>query len=313
MKQVFTIIVTYNGEKYIQRCLERLIACNGAEFNQIFVVDNYSRDLTCEIIERNFPEVELIRSKENLGFGKANNIGLSEALKRDILYVLLLNQDAYVDDNFLAELLNVAKGNPEYGILSPLQMNGQGDELDFKFERYCYTPTRALVQAVESDSRGVKSVYSTGFANAAAWFMPRNFFEQVGGFSPIFPHYGEDNDLVSRCQYHGFKVGICPKASICHDRPQGFPEKIDKPKDKAAQESFIRNLIILCNINSGINSAFLLAVKRSLHFIFVEFSPRNIWIELVGWSRTFRIWAEINATRKAGKKGGAVHLGGVNK
>jgi GT2 family glycosyltransferase len=306
VKKIITIIVAYNGERYIRRCLECLRNSRGSEHNQILVIDNDSSDLTCEIIENEFPEVELIRSNKNLGFGKANNIGLREVLKRGIPYAFLLNQDAYADENLLRKLLQIAEANPDYGILSPMQLNGRGDGVDFKFSRYCLTPE--LKEALETYPDAMQHVYPTYFTNAAAWFIPRSFLEKVGGFAPMFPHYGEDNDLINRCHFHGFKVGILPEVSIRHDRTQTLPDAQKKTIDQAAQDSLIRNLIILSNVNSRFGPALFLAVKRSVRFVVIGFKLRNIAIEWRGWYRICTIWSKIRRTRKLCRQGGAVFL-----
>ena len=84
------IIVTYNGMQWLARCLS---SCIGYD---VIVVDNASTDKTITFIKENFPDVKLIKQNSNLGFGQANNIGLSIALKEDVDYIFLLNQDAYL-------------------------------------------------------------------------------------------------------------------------------------------------------------------------------------------------------------------------
>ena len=63
----------------------------------------------------------------------------------------------------------------------------------------------------------LKDVYETKYVNAAAWLIPRNVLTKVGGFDPLFFHYGEDDNYLNRVIYHGFKVGICPHSRIVHD------------------------------------------------------------------------------------------------
>lgn len=76
--KVNTIIVTYNGAQWIEKCLDSLHECKVK--THILIVDNASTDNTLSIIREKYPEVELIESAKNLGFGKANNIGLRKAL-----------------------------------------------------------------------------------------------------------------------------------------------------------------------------------------------------------------------------------------
>ena len=91
-KKIFVIIVTYKGHQWYERCFASL--CNSEYPVQTIVIDNASNDGTVEYIRKYFPEIHLIESKENLGFGRANNIGMRYALDHGCDYVFLLNQDA---------------------------------------------------------------------------------------------------------------------------------------------------------------------------------------------------------------------------
>jgi GT2 family glycosyltransferase len=63
-----------------------------------------------------------------------------------------------------------------------------------------------------------RDIYPVSFVMAAHWLVSMECLKKVGGFSPSFPHYGEDNNFIDRAVYHGFKVGICPQLKVVHDR-----------------------------------------------------------------------------------------------
>ena len=90
--KILTIIVTYNGMKWLDRCLGSLR--ESSLKTDVVAVDNGSTDGTPEYIAANFPEVQLHCTGENLGFGRANNVGLQKAVAEGYDYVYLLNQDA---------------------------------------------------------------------------------------------------------------------------------------------------------------------------------------------------------------------------
>ncbi|WP_373564771.1 glycosyltransferase [Sphingobacterium sp. E70] len=115
MAKILTIIVSYNFEPWIHKCLHSLLLSSHP--TDILVIDNNSRDHTTCIIKETYPAVRLIESPENLGFGKANNIGLTIALEEDYDYAFLVNQDAWVDQNCIANLIKVNTAN--IGIISP--------------------------------------------------------------------------------------------------------------------------------------------------------------------------------------------------
>jgi N-acetylglucosaminyl-diphospho-decaprenol L-rhamnosyltransferase len=95
--KVVVIIVTYNGAGWIEKCLNSLR--NSSLNTDVIVIDNASTDETVSLIENLYPEVELVKRANNLGFGQANNIGLRMALDQNADFVFLLNQDAWIDQD----------------------------------------------------------------------------------------------------------------------------------------------------------------------------------------------------------------------
>ena len=130
MINVYIIIVTYNGMQWLSKCLS---SCVG---NHIIVVDNNSSDETVRYLRSNHPDIILLEQSQNLGFVAANNIGMSYALKNKADYVFLLNQDAYLQVDTISKLIDVYKENTEFGILSPIHLNGNGSKLDRNFSNY---------------------------------------------------------------------------------------------------------------------------------------------------------------------------------
>ena len=213
------IIVTYNSLKWIDKCLQ---SCGDYP---VIVVDNNSSDNTVEFIKEEYPNVHLIEQDKNLGFGQANNIGISYALNHGADFVFLLNQDAYLVDSCLKKLIEIHQKNIQFGILSPIHLNGDGTHLDHNFSNYV-----ARNRDFYSDhvlNKSLKNIYEVPFVNAAGWLISRKCLETVGGFDPMFFHYGEDDNYCHRVKYHGFKIGVVPNLFIKHDRIQNKKQKID--------------------------------------------------------------------------------------
>jgi N-acetylglucosaminyl-diphospho-decaprenol L-rhamnosyltransferase len=206
---VYIIVVTYNAMPWLSHSMTTLR--RSGLTGKLVVVDNGSTDGTQSFIQQHYPDVHFIQSETNIGFGRANNIGIQLALKEGAEYVLLLNQDAWLADNALLLLIQSAKANPRFGLLSCLHYAATTTELDYNFKRY----TEEFLSLPEK-----REVIEVPFVNAAIWLIPRNVIEQVGGFSPYFQHYGEDRDWVNRLHYHAYVVGIVPAAVGYHDRPQ---------------------------------------------------------------------------------------------
>ena len=208
MKRVLVIIVTFNGLKWADKCFTSL---RKSDFPvDVFVVDNGSSDGTPEYVREHFPEVMLHCTGENYGFGKANNIGLAHALSEGYDYVYLLNQDAWVQPDTIGSLIKAMETDPSYGILSPLQMTASMTAPDPRFAAKC------LDGPVGTYLKG--RIYDVSFVMAAHWLISRSCIETVGGFSPAFRHYGEDDNYIHRAVYHGFKVGFCGGVHAVHDR-----------------------------------------------------------------------------------------------
>ncbi|MBP7508036.1 MAG: glycosyltransferase family 2 protein [Prolixibacteraceae bacterium] len=220
MIKATVIIVTYNASKWIEKCFGSLqqstIPVN------VIAIDNGSTDGTPDIIRSKFPTLEVIENNENLGFGKANNIGIRKAYDASADYVFLLNQDAWVEKDTIEILVKTAEDNPDYGIISPVHLNGSGTNLDYGFLNYINRnqDKSFIFDILVKKSLGLNQIYSLDFINAAFWLLPRKTIETVGGFNPFFFQYGEDRDYVNRCHYYNLKIGFAPEAFAYHDRQQ---------------------------------------------------------------------------------------------
>ena len=223
--KVFVIIVAYKGMRWYERCFESLRQSSLSV--QTIVVDNASNDGTVDFIRKNYPEIHLIESESNLGFGRANNLGMRYALDHNCDYVFLLNQDTWVEPDAIELLVKCHLCHKEYGIISPMHMSDDGKQLNFLLD----DGNRNYKLLSDLYCGSVKDVYSITYVNAAAWLLPRITLEKIGGFCPIIFHYGEDDDYLNRVRFHRFKIGLCPSARIIHDNRNALGESavyIDK-------------------------------------------------------------------------------------
>lgn len=253
--KILVIIVSYNFERWMDRCLGSLR--QSEQPADIVVIDNASQDNSVRSIQENYPEVRLIRSKTNLGFGRANNIGMKIALTEGYDYVFLLNQDAWIDCRTLGTLSRLCQQHPSYGILSPTHLTGAGDKLEQGFAGY--THMNSLEKMAETTTDFPTAV---PFINAAFWMIPIKVLKEVGGFCPLFYHYGEDVDYVNRLHHTGYQVGYSRTVFGYHDREHR----------QVSNETFLRSeqiylLTEYANINYSFPKAFaygvLAAFKKS--------------------------------------------------
>lgn len=250
MQSLFIIIVTYNGEKYIEKTLKALINGQAAP-SQIVLVDNKSEDGTVNLARNTVPGAIIIETGSNMGFGQANNMGIKLAIDKGATHIFLLNQDAYVQPDTIQKLWDAGKENAGYGIYAPVQLNGSGTSIDTGFLNYL-TPQYGCSWVNDTYTSNYKQVYTTSFANAGAWFMPVETIKQIGGFDPLFYHYGEDEDFVNRLHWHKLKMCIVPGSVVWHDRE-------DAPKRNfSGKINFVRaqrkGLLQLKNLHFGLQS-----------------------------------------------------------
>ncbi|WP_271392953.1 glycosyltransferase family 2 protein [Aequorivita sinensis] len=220
-KNTYVVIVTYNAMSYIQKCLDSCVK------QPIVIVDNNSSDDTVTFIKKHYPNVYLLPQKVNLGFGQANNLGIRFALEKGAEYVFLLNQDAYLKEGTLEKLIQVNQTFSEFGILSPIHLNGNGDRLDQNFSNYVSYRNNQNFYSDFIINKPLKAVYEVPFVNAAGWLLSKDVLDTVGGFDPIFFHYGEDDNYCQRAAYHGFKIGVVPTAFLLHDRENRTSKELE--------------------------------------------------------------------------------------
>lgn len=204
------------------------------------VVDNNSTDGSVKFIKDNFSNTILIENTENLGFGKANNIGIEYAEKENADYIFLLNQDAWVEPDTIEKLISVHKNNLKLGIISPLHYNGIGKELDKNFQN-------CLTQDNKTDYLNSNIVW-VPFVNAAAWLLPISTIKKIGCFNSIFEHYGEDRDYCNRVHYHSLGIVVYTKAKIFHDRNYSTSNVFRKERNKLLSIG----LALLTDINNSL-------------------------------------------------------------
>ncbi|CAN5685742.1 glycosyltransferase family 2 protein [soil metagenome] len=295
--KVFVVIVTYNGRTWIEKCLNSLKASSTPI--EIIVIDNGSNDGTQEIIKQ-YTEIDFIQSEENLGFGKANNKGIQIAINKEADYIFLLNQDAWIETNTITVLLEVAKRNPGYGVISPVHLNGNYTGMDFNFSKQLAPDT---CPSFYSDLyvQNLKPLYEIKFVNAAAWLISASCIKKIGLFEPMFFLYGEDNNFLQRVEYHSLKAGVTPLCTICHDREirQGnFNEK----GIKIWERTF--SLILLLNIGDSYAKSIVLFLKERILAILKNIFQKKFsalkhqFNELLFLVRNYRKLKKIRASYK---------------
>lgn len=287
--KIFAIVVAYNGKKWYDKCLGSLLTSSVPI--DVVVIDNASSDDTVEYISSNFPSICLIQTKENLGFAKANNIGIKYALEKNADYVFLLNQDAWVEENTLEVLLQTFEDNKHVGIASPMHLNGTYTGLDNGFCNYV-----GAICISDIYMNKLKPYYEVSFVNAAAWLVSIECIRKVGGFDTnLFVHYGEDNNYIQRVLYHGMKIMINTQCTICHDREKRHVNPLNSSfnNDSYLLKRYENgNILLPYNHNQQIRCKKRLLIKAFLGLHFKRAKRLRFEIELekkISYSRAMNI------------------------
>lgn len=233
------IIVNYNTKELTKQTLQSIFKYNHNLEYEVIVVDNASTDGSVNMIRREFPQVILIESKDNLGFSKANNIGIRKAKGR---YILLLNSDTVLEDNTLEIMLEFMDSNPDVGAAGCKVVLPDGS-LDKACKRSFPTPLNALYNALKLDRLfpynkkfgeynltylNENQVHEVDCLVGAFMMVRRETIEEVGLLDEDFFMYGEDIDWCYRIKKSGWKIVYYPETGIIHYK--GGSSKKKNPK-----------------------------------------------------------------------------------
>lgn len=223
---VSVIIVSFNTREVLRQCLQSVLDDSSGLVTEILVVDNASTDGSPEMIEQEFPEVRLIRSEINLGFGEGNNVALREARGR---YFVLLNSDAFFVKGALPLAIKHMDENPSVG-LGGCRLIGR-DGLSQPSSRCFHSVVGDLVVLSGLAAKFPKSKFFGNFdrtwANendaAPVDWVPGAFsilrpsaLKKVGFFDPSFFLYYEEVDLCLRLKKVGIPVWYWPDIVVIH-------------------------------------------------------------------------------------------------
>lgn len=214
---IAVVLVNWNSSQNTIECISSLLESSVKDL-YIIVVDNASTVGAVEEVSQLFPDILLIRNKENLGFGRANNIGITNALKRGAEYILLLNNDTIVDKCAIEELRESLQNNPRSGIVTPRiryydepsRLWAAGGQLNLFWGRATMRGNRTI------DNDLFDEMTAVDYAVGAGMMFPSDVLSDVGGFDPRFFHSAEDVDLSLRVREKGRDILYVPTAVIWH-------------------------------------------------------------------------------------------------
>lgn len=224
--EVSIIIVNYNTQKLTCACIDSIIAkITGIDY-EIILVDNASTDGSQEHFCRD-ERIKFIEVGMNLGFGKANNLGVNQA-KGD--YVFFLNSDTLLLNNAIYEMWHYCEEHKEDNIggLGCILCDGNNQrchsyaklntwkDIVKSYFLAPYNKTKAKeIMAMDAEDES-KDAFEVGYVTGADLFVPRRVLEECGGFDPDFFMYSEEAEMQWRFQKHGYRNMIIKSPKIMH-------------------------------------------------------------------------------------------------
>jgi GT2 family glycosyltransferase len=227
---ISVVIVNYNVKDLLVSCLASLEASLRGIPSEIIVVDNDSTDGSIDYAEPMFPGVHFTRLTDNLGFGKANNIGFDMALAHGAEFILCLNPDTLISEDSMSVVLEYMRSHSDVGLTGCKLLNADGT-FQLACRRGFPTPWASFckvfgLQALFPNSprfaqynqtfRSEDETYAVEAVMGAFMFIRREALEAVRGFDEEFFMYGEDLDLCFRIQAAGWVIMYLHTTSIIH-------------------------------------------------------------------------------------------------
>ena len=257
------VIVSYNVRPYLEQCLQSVQKAIEGIVAEVFVVDNHSDDDSVVTVRDYYPWVCLIENQENLGFARANNLAIRQALGE---YVLLLNPDTVVEDATLSQVLEFMDGHPQAGGAGVMMHNADGS-LAPESRRALPTPWVACLKMLGFSKRyymshlpwdrpGKIEVISGAFC-----FLRKKALDEIGLLDEDFFMYGEDIDLSFRLLKSGWENWYLPY-SIIH-----FKGKSTQKSDYRYVHIFYQAMLIFFRKHySHLSIIYTLPVKMAIYF-----------------------------------------------
>jgi GT2 family glycosyltransferase len=207
------LIANWNGRQHLNRCLTALFAQRCGGF-QAVLIDNGSTDGSSAWVTDHFPQVQLLQLAENVGFARANNLGITSTSSR---YVVTLNNDTEVEPGWLETLIGAAEADATIGACaSRIVLADRPDRLDsagLSVDRFGFAWQRGHGELDQGRYRKPADVWG---ASAAAALYRRDMLDRIGLFDEEFESYYEDVDLAWRARRAGWRCRYVPDRCVRH-------------------------------------------------------------------------------------------------
>ncbi len=213
------VILNWNGKELLKQFLPSVIKYSAEA--KIYVADNASTDNSVEFVQKNFPQVKLIRNSRNAGYAGGYNLALKE-VEEDIQ--ILLNSDVEVTENWLKPILEIFEKEPETAAVQPKILDyNKKDHFEYAgaaggfIDKFGYPFCRGRIfQHLEEDYGQYNEDAYIFWASGACLAIRKSAFNEVGGLDEDFFAHQEEIDLCWRLQNKGHKIKYAANSSVFH-------------------------------------------------------------------------------------------------
>lgn len=245
MAKTAVVILNWNGRKFLERFLPSVVE-HSKGIADVVIADNDSKDDSVAFLQKEYPEIRIIRNNENGGFAK----GYNDALKLvEADYYILLNSDIEVAENWIQPVIELMEQDKTIAACQPkIRSYYQKDEFEYAgaaggfIDRYGYPFCKGRIfQVLEKDNGQFNEPYEIFWATGACMFVRASVFHEMGGFDEYFFAHMEEIDLCWRMKNAGYKLMYCPGSLIYHVGGGTLP----KNNPRKTFLNFRNNLILL--------------------------------------------------------------------
>jgi len=205
-------ILNYNGLKWLPELLDSLKA-NALQDQKIYLVDNASTDESIAYVQREHPDVIILRNETNLGYAAAYNHSIPIAFNDGCDWVCLQNTDTLVSKNWLEPMQITANSNSKIGIMGPVFIEWESDKPNY----YMHGRAKDVIPYMFN----VGSPPSIrDWVEGSVLLVRKECYEDIGGLDPLYFMYWEEADYCRKAKYHNWEVVMVP-GSICRHYGSG--------------------------------------------------------------------------------------------
>jgi hypothetical protein len=214
--KVFIIILNWNNWSDTLECLKSF-QNNDYPNYQVVIIDNGSDEKPTPPSD---PQVKLIYNQENLGFAGGNNVGIRYALEKGADYVLLLNNDTIVSQDFLSKLVKVAESDKKFGLLGPkIYFADEPQKIWFAGGEVNWLYNKGVMRGYDEIDKGqydLPQIQETGYITGCCLLIKKEAIEKIGLMPEDYFLYYEDTDWSLKAQRAGYDCIFVPAARIWH-------------------------------------------------------------------------------------------------